>query len=312
MKKLYLILCLFVAALAASCGPAVHMIKVETLKPAEMPLAYADHTFAIFNAISPNTDSILVNLLAEGAKEALEESSLFEGYDIPVFNLWLPCIDSCSELQDTAYMTSISEQAQAGMLMIIDEASTSLENKIVNGSQFLYVGYKALYRIYDAVMQHYIITERDSIYLKIDGSWQSSALSDSQVQEIWHDVIRRAGGRFMEKTVPQWETTARYYILPSGFYPEEWNTAAYYATRGYWDEAMKIWGKLATSNTGKTAAYAAFNMALGAEMINEYSLALDWLDLADKYAPLTYTTVYRQLIQNRIEEVKKLNNQMNY
>jgi tetratricopeptide (TPR) repeat protein len=197
--------------------------------------------------------------------------------------------------------------------MIIDEASTSIENQTARGSQVLYVGYKALYRIYDAVTQRYIVTERDSMYLKIDGSWQSGTIiSDSQVQEIWHDVIRRAGGRFMKKTVPQWETTARYYIIPSGFYPDVWNTAAYYATRGNWDEAMKIWGKLATSNTGKTAAYAAFNMALGAEMINEYTLALDWLDLADKYAPLTYTTVYRQHIQNRIEEVKNLNTQMNY
>jgi hypothetical protein len=75
---------------------------------------------------------------------------------------------------------------------------------------------------------------------------------------------------------------------------------------------MKIWGNLATYSTGKTAAYAAFNMALGAEMLNEYGLALEWLALADEHARLEETDGYRKHIQQRLVDVDKLNEQLGY
>ncbi|MDR0691907.1 MAG: hypothetical protein LBF69_02580, partial [Prevotellaceae bacterium] len=129
MKRVPYIWFLFLAVFMTSCGTAVRLVQIETLSPAKDPVQYADNTFAIFNAlhvaheeadgrVTYATDSVMVNLLAEGAKEALEKSPLFDDYDIPIFNLTLFCDDTCPELYDTAYMASLAEQSQATLLLI--------------------------------------------------------------------------------------------------------------------------------------------------------------------------------------------------
>jgi hypothetical protein len=295
-------------------------VRVETLSPAKNPVRYADKTFAIFNAlhvaqedkdgkVTYATDSVMVNLLAEGAKETLEESQLFDDYDIPIFNLTLFCNDTCPELYDSTYMASLSEQSQAALLLIIDDAATNLQKREGKKETFR-ISYTAVYRFYDAGQHRYIATlpVNDSV------SFVNSLLRNltgEDLQSIWRDVIRDAGRQALETTVPQWKTDYRYYYLPAVL-SEEWYDAAYYAERGNWAEAMKIWGQLAGSSTGKKAAYAAFNMAIGAEMIGEYELALEWLGLIDKNISAERIDCYRKHLQERMVDKEKLNEQLGY
>jgi hypothetical protein len=257
------------------------------------------------------TDSVMVNLLAEGAKEELEKSPLFDGYDIPIFNLSLFCNDSCPELYDVEYMASLSEQSQASLLLIIDDAATNLLQNNSAGKSVFSITYSALYRFYDVEQQRYIATRmlRDSLNFAKSLPWDLSA---EDMQEIWRDVISEAGGQALGTTVPQWQMGYRFYYVPSVLSYVDWENAAYYADAGNWPEAMKIWGRLAEASTGKKAAYAAFNMALGAEMLTEYELALEWLALADESARLKETDGYRQRIRQRIADKEKLNEQLGY
>jgi tetratricopeptide (TPR) repeat protein len=322
MKRISYISILFLVVLA-SCGTAVRLVRIETLSPAKNPVQYTDQTFAIFNAlhvahededgkITYATDSVMVNLLAEGAKEELEESPLFEEYDIPIFNLTLFCNDSCPELYDTAYMESLAEQSQAAVLLIIDNAATNLLQKHDGAKENTFrISYAALFRFYDTGQQRYIATRQLKDSLEFINPLLRNLTGDD-LQEVWHTVIREAGRQAVELTVPRWETDYRFYYLPFALSRGAWDDAAYYAERGNWPEAMKIWGQLAGLSTGKQAAYAAFNMALGAEMLNEYELALEWLALADESARLEETGDYRKRIQQRMDDREKLKTQLGF
>jgi hypothetical protein len=321
MKRVPYIFIFLLAVFMTSCGTVVRVVRIETLKPASNPVPYTDSAFAIFNAlhvaqeeengkVTYATDSVMVNLLAEGAKEELEKSPLFEDYDIPIFNLTLFCKDTCPELQDTDYMASLSEQSQAKLLLIIDNAVTHLQKR-EGAQETFHISYAALYRFYDAAQHRYIATRQlnDSV------TFVNPLLRDltgEDLQEIWREVVRDAGGKALGSTAPCWETDHRFYYLPFGLSRGEWDDAAYYVERGNWTEAMKIWGQLAGTSTGKKAAYAAFNMALGAEMMNEYALALEWLALADESAYLAETEGYRQRIRQRMADMEKLNEQLGY
>lgn len=323
MKRISYIYFLFLAVFTTSCGTAVRLVQIETLTPAKDPVQYADKTFAIFNAlhvaheeedgkITYATDSVMVNLLAEGAKEALEKSPLFDDYDIPIYNLTLFCNDTCPELHDAAYMASLSEQSQATLLLIIDNAATNLQQRDKDKTQETFrISYTASYRFYDATQQRYIATQQLNDSLSFINPLLRN-LTGEDIQEIWREVIRDAGRQSLELTVPRWETNYRFYYLPFALSIGAWDDAAYYANRGNWPEAMKIWGQLAGSSTGKKAAYAAFNVALGAEMLNEYELALEWLALADENARLEETGDYRKRIQQRMADKEKLNEQLGY
>jgi tetratricopeptide (TPR) repeat protein len=322
MKRISFIWLLLIVAFMTSCGTAVRLVRMEILSPAQHPVPYADKTFAIFNAlhvahedengsVTYATDSVMVNLLAEGAKEELEKSPLFGGYDIPIYNLTLFCSDSCPELYDAAYMASLSEQSQASLLLIIDDATTNLQKSTAVGKSTFRITHAALYRFYDVEQQRYVATRqlRDSV------DFVNPMLRDltaEDMQGVWRDVIHDAGCQALELTVPQWITGYRFYYLPFVVSQTEWDNAAYWADEGNWPEAMKIWGRLAESSTGKKAAYAAFNMALGAEMLTEYELALEWLALADESAPLKETDDYRKRIRQRMADMERLNIQLGY
>lgn len=321
MKRTLYICLLPLVVFVASCGTTVRYVQIETLSPAKNPVHYADKTFAIFNALhvanedeegnlTYATDSVMVSLLAGSAKEELENSSLFEEYDIPIFNLTLFCDDSCPELHDTAYMASLSEQSQSTLLLIIDNVATNLQKR-EGARETFRISYSAIFRFYDAEQHRYVATHQLNDSLSFVNSLLRDLTADD-LQEIWRKVIRDAGSQALALTVPRWETDYRYYYLPSTLSAGAWDDAAYYAGRGNWREAMKIWGQLATSSIGKNAAYAAFNMAVGAEMLNEYELALEWLALADENARLEETDNYRKHIQQRMVDREKLNEQLGY
>ncbi|MDR0692478.1 MAG: DUF6340 family protein, partial [Prevotellaceae bacterium] len=231
-------------------------------------------------------------------------------YDIPIFNLTLFCDDTCPELYDTAYMASLAEQSQATLLLIIDNAATNLQQRDKAQETFR-ISYAASYRFYDAAQQRYIATRQLNDSLSFVNPLLRN-LTGEDIQEIWRDVIRDAGRQSLELTVPRWGTNYRFYYLPFELSRGAWDDAAFYVERGNWSEAMRLWGQLAASSTGKKAAYAAFNIALGAEMLNEYELALEWLALADENARLEETGDYRKRIQQRLVDKEKLNKQLGY
>lgn len=335
MKKLvsYLLGC---SLLFAACGPMIKVVEVESLMPAKHPVAYSDKSIAILNALRVNnldgsvnyTDSLLTNMAAKGLKEGMEATEIFRDYDIPVYNLSLVCNESrCDELQDIEYMNSVAEQVEAALLIVIDSieiapAQQKMGEIAVNTYNWAFyssgrafyaatlVPYKALFRYYDAVQQRYIANHaaNDTILWEAVSYRATEAISQIPAVEAANTMAAEHIGAQMAKvTFPQWKSDKRYYYDISG-------TAGYAASaaadKRNWKQAMHYWGQIAMEATGKKAAYSAFNMALGAEMMGDYPLAIEWLTLAKNKADLPEIDGYIKRIQQRIIDKKIIEQQL--
>jgi hypothetical protein len=320
MKSVKFILGGCIAIVFMACSPTIRLVSIETLTPAEYEVNYSNKTLAIFNALHVErededgnytyaNDSLMTALLAESMKDVLEQSIIFSEYDIPVYNLTLFDHDTLSDLYDKDYLQSLSDQTQAGMLLFIDNAETNMarqENRFSDNA--IAIKWKANYRFYDVEKQQYdIIPVLDSTLFLYSSAM---VLSEDNLQSLWHDFILEEGRRLAATTVPRWTSERRFYFVPPSATEDRWKDAADYADRSDWTSAMRLWGELVGEQEGKMAAYAAFNMALGAEMMNEYTLALEWLALADKNAVLEETELYRKLIRDRISEAKIIDQQL--
>ncbi len=314
--------------LFASCGITTDVVRIETLKPAQYPVDYADKTVAIFNVLHIDgeqteppyvyaSDSLKTALAALGMKQGLESSDLFEEEDIPVYNLDLFCTGGCADLYDSTYLHSLSEQTGAALLIMVDSVTITKDTLVEHRSNdytdyylgIIKAAYKAQFRFYDAEAQRYLPIFRLNDTLTYErADWNVDELFEG-IAEAQVDTLASIalGKYFAEKTVPQWTSDRRFYFFK---YSGKWLEAARYADLQDWKHAMLLWGDLLKRYTGKEAAYAAFNLALGAEMMGEYTLALEWLQMSDSYTVLSETEGYRQRLQERIAEINLMERQL--
>ena len=335
MKKLLSCL-LSCFLLFTACGPMIKVVEVESLMPAKYPVAYSDKSIAILNALHTNnldgsvsyTDSLLTNRTAKGLKEEMETSEIFRDYDIPVYNLNLICDEiQCDELQDINYMNSIAEQTEASLLIVIDSVEMTQAQQSINqvsvsaysrgfytiGDAFLattIVPYKAMFRYYDVVQQRYIVNYalQDTVLLEAMGNKATEAVAKlPQGDEVYPMSAEKIGQLMAKASLPYWKSDRRYYYELSGSNGYVANT---YAEKRDWKQAMQYWGQIAMEASGKTAAYAAFNMALGAEMLGDYPLAIEWLTLAKGKSDLPEIDGYVKRLQQRIADKKLIEQQL--
>jgi hypothetical protein len=307
----------------------IKVVDAESLMPAKYPVAYSDKSIAILNALHVNSyngrvmypDSLLTNMVAKGLKHGMEASSIFHGYDIPVYNLSLFCNENqCDELSNTAYMNSIAEQTQAALLIVIDsveiaQAERSIDQMYLDayGKVFYataYAPYKAVFRFYDLERQAYIVNyvANDTILWEAVAYKATEALAHlPEAASADTLAAQQIGKQMANATLPQWKSDRRYYYDLSG---SNGYKATASAGKRDWKQAMYYWGQIAMEETGKTAAYAAFNMALGAEMLGDYPLAVEWLTLAKSKADFGEIDAYMNRLQRRIADKKVIEMQL--
>ena len=63
-----------------------------------------------------------------------------------------------------------------------------------------------------------------------------------------------------------------------------------------WDEAIDLWMDLARLKNPTQSSCARYNIALGCYMLEQYDLALEWLDSSDKVLPLSLNRGLRRRI----------------
>ena len=328
MKKTlpYLLVC---SLLFAACGPAIKVVNVESLMPAKYPVAYSDKSIAILNALHTDyfgrtvySDSLLVNMVAKGFKQGIEASEIFQGYDIPVYNLNLLCDGyQCDELADAEYMNSIAEQTESSLLIIIDSVRIAQPQQSLSQVWLDYYGrvflasncvpYNALFRFYDLERQQYLVNYavNDTVCWDAAAYQATEALAQlPHISSLDTLAAEQIGKLMAQATLPHWQVDRRYYYDLQVKHGRE---ATLHAIKREWQQAMYYWGIIAMENTGKTAAYAAFNMALGAEMLGNYPLAVEWLILSKTKANnIPEVDAYINRLQKRIADKKLIEQQL--
>ncbi len=173
------------------------------------------------------------------------------------------------------------------------------------------------------------IVTNDSIFWEDFGSElhvRSKLIPDSVVIEEVSEFAGTIPARYLS---PQWKSATRYFYGGGSISMRD---AAHFARENQWDKAFPIWEKaLNSTKSKKKQMYLSHNIALYYEMTDKLEEAGVWakktLDLAyeledveigitkgisPEYYPLSVqATLYYSEIEKRIENLMKLNAQMN-
>lgn len=153
------------------------------------------------------------------------------------------------------------------------------------------------------------VTLRSGLSWNKEGKTEREALSFLPVErEAIKDVGYDAGLRYASRISPTWITVTRSYY---GKGSENIKQGFLRAQNNDWEGAIQFWkNEVETSNDFKIKGKAAFNMAVASEVKGELDMALMWAKKSGYDFKNKKGINYIRQIQQRIDEIKMLNEQM--
>ena len=276
MKRLFI---LAIAALAlAACSPNVYMMSLESRSPSLAGLDLAGKSMAVIYLESPDgCDSLFNNRVADALAYTLEQD-YFDGEEaVGVYNL-VKDPDGDYATRDTA--SQYVMLLDSDVVMIIDTPETAQVN-----SQGLLPTVNRVY-VYDSLGG-----EVDDI----------SSLSCTAYPKSLTDASKavNVGASLGASLVSQWKEEVFNVLYFEDALGGPWVKAISKAEQMQWPDAMIIWMDLVMNKNNIKASAARYNLALGCYVMEQYDLALEWLDSSDKLYPISISKSLRTLINQK-------------
>lgn len=146
------------------------------------------------------------------------------------------------------------------------------------------------------------------------GDTERNAISGlpSQVS-VTRKVAFNAGQEYGMRIAPVYITVKRQYFKNAKGYSEQMKQAARYSDTGNWDKAADIWKRIEAlaKDNPKAAGRAAYNMAVVAEVKGNLDVALEWANKAWTQYGNKKARGYIDILQQRQNDAKKVEYQMN-
>jgi hypothetical protein len=261
-------------------------------------------------------DSILINTVANGIKETLESSPVFEYADIPVFNIYsdTSMIDKDMPKDE---LNIISEQTGAKIIVAIEFTDISAQYIFEKSKQrplVTSVNFVVKINAYDAETGNkemkYIGKDNVMIPASYDGD--GTYIPAPKIEDARRITAEMIGRDFAKRIIPTWETAERLMFYDSYYdnnnsrlgkaynaamKEHDWSTAA-----KYWTEAIE------ESRTKSRQAQIMYNIALSCEMLENFNLAIKWLEKAKTLNTKIDENIdeYINILKQRIEDKEKL------
>jgi len=140
------------------------------------------------------------------------------------------------------------------------------------------INYYSIWRIYDPLVKKYhderIIT--DSLYTEVNSTSHQKLVEEKLPKrlELMSEVSYEIGKQYAELISPAWKNMPRKYFVAGD---KDFGLARYYLENDNLDQSMLLWEKLSKSEKVKIAGRAAYNMAMGYELKEEFSKANHWM-----------------------------------
>ena len=198
------------------------------------------------------------------------------------------------------------------------------KSKDKNGKQIINVRYESQqrtsvrmgWRLYDPrskIILDEFVTD-DYLTKNASGSTERQAMSNLPAPvNVTREVAYIGGQHYGMRIAPVYVNVSRSYYAKAKGVKSEMKQAARYASAGNWDEAAKVWQRIADhpASSPKAAGRASYNMAVTAEMKGDLDLALNWAERAwTKYGNRT-ARGYIDTIKQRQNDARKVEYQMN-
>lgn len=279
MKKSFIRICMaaFAAMSFAACSPSAYVLSLESRAPSESGLTLSDKSMSVVYLESPDgSDSLFNNRIADALAYALE-TEYFEGAEaVKVYNLQKEA-DGDYSSKDT--LSQYIMLLDTDVVMFLDTPAYTPHNGTLSSfpiSSKLYV--------YDSM-------NKEEEVVKLNGHVSVSSLTDAtKAANIGTSLASPLKSKWKKEDV-----TVLY------FDEHKWIDALEQAYDMKWDKAMEKWMELARSGNAIKASSAMYNVALGCFILDQYELALEWLERSDKTYPISLNQSLRTKIKARMK-----------
>lgn len=310
MRKLLLIaIC---ASIFACCAPYTHYFDVEVYDDENTwELDLKDRTPAVFALYNKDAaDSVNLSRAVEGLAQRLEadrqmEAGAIKGYSIPDkdFSGFLTSTD-----YDSSFLNNLMLSTSADLQLFLQDLEydsyipVSQYDYNTGFEQIVMIPYNVHFVVYDALVSDIKLRKivKDTIYFRCDPTANIQDLYRESIKPRLPEVSYKIGESIAQILSKQWRTQERAIITIHG--SGKWSKASELALDFKWREAINIWLPLTNSQSPKKAAYAAYNIAVACEMIDEFALAGEWIDFALNKYKFQQAVTFKKYLQNRLEK----------
>ena len=264
---------------------------------------------ALFSVVGEGRhDSVRVGNVAIGFAEQLEADKGLSSGDVPVYavaaeDYWNYDSEG-NRVYDRDFVKSLSVDTGADLLFFMNSIKfTNYSTEPLS----LYEGYDGynvtlpytvgmdIFKGRDIVRLHTSLVA-DTLYLFVDSSVSETNIGGVVARRL-PEVSKHIGKELAKLLSHHWVTQQRILLTYEG--NTQWEDAYVLAEEFLWRDAIEIWMKFATSKDSKKAAFAAYNIAVGCEMLEQFELALKWINYSLEMFPLKESEIYkRELLEH--------------
>lgn len=306
-----------------SCGPVVEFFNIDQRVPAEFKVDIEDRSIAVFSSTDELKDSLLTDKerfisdsvimlnMALGIAEGLESNLKLDTGAINVFN---QTGSDRSELDNPSYIKSLSLNSSSELMFVIEHLEIGMMQlyKLTgdiadSGKGITYVSlpFNAEVGLYDGYTGNPVLRREvaDTVYWEVITRMDlKDEVVASKLYSSLFEISKKLGSTFSSRFFDSWITVERYLYT---YDARPWSDAFRFSQEFKWKEAMDIWLKLTDEATPMKRASAAFNLAVALEMMEQYTLALEWLDVAARNYPLSGIPGYKSILEQKVEKGQK-------
>lgn len=283
---LYPVLALAIVA----CAPQAAFFHVEARDMTGYSLNMEGKQVAVFSLASANTlDSVRTVNAALGFSEKLREDRGFED-PLPLFYVSSLEFSGFNDGvdYDRLYLKDLMLSTGADLQIFLHSLKYQGANVIAStgfdsgyNENVLSIPYSAGLHIYDAMEDSLVFgtNVRDTVYMSVlakPGNQEYNAV----IAGVLQDVSKVVGEVMASKVSMQWNLQERLLVN----YPDnpDWEKPLAKAMDFKWEEAIDLWMPFTESRNFRIAAFAAYNVAVGCEMLERMDLAKEWAEFSVK------------------------------
>jgi hypothetical protein len=273
MEKSLSLLVLALGMALVSCSPSAYVLNLESRRPSESGLDLAGKSLSvIYLESSDGRDSLFNNRAADALAYGLE-GEFFDGAEaVKVYNL-VKDEDGDYASRDTA--SQYIMLLDSDVVMILDTPDVRENASGLNPT----------------------LASRLYVYDSMAGKDDGVTVLQSTTSTVLSDATRamNVGNALLKPLRSQWEHET-YTVLYFEGLGRKWIDATLKADEMKWADAIELWMDLAKLKNTTQASCAMYDIALGCYMLEQYDLAMEWLDASDKTLPLSLNRGLRKRI----------------
>ena len=273
MEKSLSLLALALGMALVSCSPSAYVLDLESRRPSESGLDLAGKSLSvIYLESSDGRDSLFNNRAADALAYGLE-GEFFDGAEaVKVYNL---VKDEAGDYASRDTASQYIMLLDSDVVMILDTPDVRENASGLNPT----------------------LASRLYVYDSMAGNDDGVTVLHSTTSAPLNDSNRalNVGNALLKPLRSQWEHET-YTVLYFEGLGRKWIDATLKADEMKWAEAIELWMDLAKLKNTTQASCAMYDIALGCYMLEQYDLALEWLDASDKTLPLSLNRGMRKRI----------------